>query len=122
MGDRGNIKVMSRGGEVWFYTHWRGSEMWGVVATALERGRDRWNDGPHLARIIFDDLTDGDRDTTGFGISSGPGDNEHPYVVVDVDKQTVYEENEDAANKRGCKKPVPFATLAQKHPAASEAP
>jgi len=96
MGDRGNIKI--QGGRcfphpVWFYGHWAGHRLKQTVAKALDRGRDRWGDDSYLARIIFDELTDGDRSNLSFGIdTSGGGDNERPFVVVDMAKRTVHEE------------------------------
>lgn len=93
MGDRGNIEIRQKSGSVFFYTHWSGSSMKETLATALERGSDRWQDASYLARIIFCDLIDGqERGTTGFGIDIAPNDNEYPILVVDADKRTVHEE------------------------------
>lgn len=100
MGDRGNIVVrssQSNRDDVWFYTHWTGSTIEDVVKRGLARGKERWGDSSYLARIIFDELTDGQQgELTGFGISSSMGDNEYPIVVVDDDKRRVFavEENE----------------------------
>lgn len=99
MGDRGNIVVrssQSNRDDVWFYTHWTGSEIEGTVASALEK-KWRWSDASYLARIIFDELTQQNHgDETGFGISTRMGDNEHPICVVDQGKRRVFqiEENE----------------------------
>lgn len=89
MGDRGNIAVKQRdGATIYFYTHWRGYAVADAVAEALAK-RERWDDDPYLARIIFDTLTDGDRGTTGFGISTDISDNQHPIPEVDCQSQTV---------------------------------
>lgn len=92
MGDRGNIVIRqgkTSADDVWFYTHWAGSEINQTVKTALARRR-RWNDDSYLARIVFDTLTAGSQgEETGFGISCSMQDNEHDIVVVDVPNQTV---------------------------------
>jgi len=90
MGDRANIVVKQDDGtRIYLYTHWRGYELPGILQAALERGSDRWDDLQYLSRIIFQQMMGGDTGTTGFGISAAPGDNEHPYLVVDCDAQTV---------------------------------
>lgn len=93
MGDRGNIVIRQDGtnaNDVWFYTHWSGSEIGETVKAALAR-KLRWEDPSYLARIVFDELTKGRQgDETGFGISCQLQDNEHPIVVVDVPKQCVW--------------------------------
>lgn len=90
MGDRGNICLTYKGcGQVWYYTHWSGDFMPATVQKALAK-RWRWDDDCYIARIIFDVLTDGAQgEETGFGIGTGPYDNEHPYVVVDLDSKCV---------------------------------
>lgn len=86
MGDRGNIRVaMAPNAEVpdvWFYTHWAGSEMASVLQTALKR-QERWDDGPYLARIIFETMIDRDRGgSIGYGIATACCDNEHVILRV----------------------------------------
>ncbi len=90
MGDRGNICMSYEGGgQVWYYTHWRGDSMPATVQKALAK-KWRWDVGAYLARIIFDVLADGAQgEETGFGIGTGPLDNEHPYVVVDLAQERV---------------------------------
>jgi hypothetical protein len=91
MGDRGNIVMKYEGGqEIWFYAHWSGSDMAAILASALERGRGRWNDDSYLSRIIFCELIEDDvNGTTGFGISPHMCDNEHVILVVDCQAQKV---------------------------------
>ncbi len=89
MGDRGNIVVKSGNQQVWFYTHWSGSNIAQVVKTALAK-KWRWDDSLYLARIIFCELVKGAEDhETGFGISCRISDNEHDIIVVDTDAQKV---------------------------------
>lgn len=94
MGDRANIIVIDddRDAEnlrgVVLYTHWSGSEIKDTLKAALSK-RERWDDAAYLTRIIFCELVGPDRGTTGYGISSFIGDNEHAYLVVDVPRQIV---------------------------------
>lgn len=97
MGDRGNIVVRSDGSQVFLYTHWQGHEIPELARKALAMNR-RWTDGQYLARIIFDVMTDGRHgEETGFGISSVIGDNGHPLLIVDCDKQEVFLEGDGVA-------------------------
>ena len=91
MGDRGNICMkMKKGGEIYFYTHWEGSNLAQALRSALIRGRDRWKDESYLARIIFSELIQDDiLDTCGYGISTYLTDNEHDILYVDVSKQLI---------------------------------
>jgi hypothetical protein len=100
MGDRGNIAILTGTGQVWFYTHWRGSELTSIVKQALSR-KERWDDSPYLARILWDSCVPSDRHggDTGFGIDSRIGDNEHPIVCVDVPKQRVFTILEEQLSK-----------------------
>jgi hypothetical protein len=102
MGDRVNIAVQDEGKRVYFYGHWSGQDAPTLVQSALKRGKDRWDDPAYLARVVFDDFTGGDRDTTGYGISTEPGDNEHPFIIVDCDKQTVYAESDPREHYSHC--------------------
>jgi hypothetical protein len=98
MGDRANVFVvddLSRGTAelegVYLYTHWGGSNLPATLAQALDskEGRARWNDGPYLARIIFDRMTGLTGGELGFGISASICDNEYPILVVDPANQRV---------------------------------
>lgn len=103
MGDRANVavhvkhgsKINEPGACVVFYTHWRGSETPSAVAGALRackgdgRDQNRWRDAPYLARVVFDWILNGDGGTSGFGIDTDMGDNEHPLLVVDPAEQKV---------------------------------
>lgn len=97
MGDRANIVMELKTGYeedrpyglIFLYTHWGGTDLPGTLQTALKR-RERWDDESYLTRIIFSEMIRGqERSETGFGISLRPSDNEHPYLRVNPDKQTV---------------------------------
>ena len=95
MGDRSNIIIQEGKEEVFLYGHWMGLDYIPILKTALERGRDRWQDASYLARIVFCDMVRGDLDkTTGFGIWPSLCDNEHPYLVVDCPNKAVRLESE----------------------------
>ena len=94
MGDRANIAIKQPdGGRIWLYTHWRGYETPEILQDAIKRAPDRWTDYQYFARIVFDSMTQGDRSTTGFGITNHMGDNERPILVVDCDKCLITVEN-----------------------------
>ena len=90
MGDRSNIVVVQHNGErVWLYGHWMGEDSIDIVRTTLAR-RDRWNDAPYLARMLFSKMIEGDpENSTGFGIGTYMCDNEYPVIVLDTRDQTV---------------------------------
>jgi hypothetical protein len=89
MGDRANVYV-HEGDEpgVYLYTHSSGSGLPTVVASAIRRGRTRWDDMPYLARIIFDEMIGPDEHgrETGYGISAVVTDGDNR--IVDVDTST----------------------------------
>lgn len=93
MGDRRNVRL-NYGydkSSVYLYTHWGGSELPIDVAEALRLGKDRWDDPPYLARIIFSHLVGEDWDTNvGYGIDIKPvSDAALPMVIVDLWRQVV---------------------------------
>lgn len=99
MGDRGNIIVKDSDSTVYLYTHWTGSDLPEVIKSGLVRGKDRWDDGSYLARILFCEMVKGqEMDTTGFGISSVMGDG-GTDIIVNIDDQTVVEDGDP---------PIPF--------------
>jgi hypothetical protein len=98
MGDRGNIVIRYEdGSDIYFYSHWGGTELPRTLAEALNStaGRARWNDEPYLARIIFDHVTGLEGGETGYGISPYLTDNEHPILLVNVNAQRVERHNGD---------------------------
>jgi len=72
MGDRAQVRFIDRfGNKVWFYTHWRGSDLEETVRRAIKRADDggRLDDDEYFARIVFNEMTRGEElETTGFGI------------------------------------------------------
>lgn len=93
MGDRGNIVVVDDGPPLYLYTHNEGSWLPEILADSLERAQRhlRLDDGPYLARIVFDQMIgrEGWGASTGFGISTTMVDNENPLLVLDVKRQRV---------------------------------
>lgn len=112
MGDRANIVVYEQHSDaspheaVFLYTHWSGYDLPETLKAGLARGEGRWDDGPYLARILFQELIGADRGTTGFGISTRMGDNSYPLLVVDMTRGVVVEYPEDVYREFG------FAKLA----------
>lgn len=91
MGDRGNIVMHYEvGGEIYFYSHWRGSDLPKILQAALLKGKDRWDDSQYLPRIVFCELVKGDEGgRTGYGISPTIGDNEYALLHVHLGNQTI---------------------------------
>jgi hypothetical protein len=86
MGDRGNIIMGTPDKpEIYFYTHWTGTELPATLRAALIRGRERWEDASYLARVIFCEMVGDDKGVTGYGISATMPDNEHPLLFVDCE-------------------------------------
>lgn len=88
MGDRGNIIVKDGESKVFLYTHWTGYRLFKDVAKSLARAKSRWDDGPYLARVLFQDMIGDDRDISGYGISSVEGDG-GTDITVDLDDSMV---------------------------------
>lgn len=86
--------------DVWFYTHWAGSNIKEIAQRALAR-RQRWGDASYLARIVFCEMiadSDDLKGETGYAISTSIGDNEHPIVVIDCEKRVVHLIGEEMIN------------------------
>ena len=90
MGDRANILVKDGPSQVYLYTHWSGQELPEILRQALIRGRNRWDDGQYLARIIFCEMVQGDiLGESGYGISSKVQDGDDRILEVNTVTQTV---------------------------------
>lgn len=92
MGDRANIVIQEeKGGKIYLYTHWAGTELPATLQAALRRGKDRWDDESYLARIIFCEMVKGQEMTeAGYGISTYEGDNDRDACLIVYPKtQTV---------------------------------
>lgn len=75
---------------VYLYTHWGGSELPQILASAMLRGKDRWDDESYLARIIFSEMVQGaEMETTGYGIATYEMDKNHETIFVDVANQEI---------------------------------
>lgn len=104
MGDRVNIVVDDGGERVYLYGHWSGYDAPEIVRRALAR-QQRWSDPPYLARIVFCEMV-GEKNwqtETGFGISTEPGDNEYPFLIIDVATQTIRLENDSRPSFEHCR-------------------
>lgn len=93
MGERANVVVLDHRDStgVVLYSHWGGYDHLKGALDVLSQpvAQDRWNDGPYLARIIFQSILDahGPVESTGFGISAGLCDNNYPILVLDPETQ-----------------------------------
>jgi len=90
MGDRANVQVIDNDSNVFLYTHWNGTELPEIVKSAMVKGKERWEDGPYLTRVIFQEMIHGDNGITGYGISSVIGDGEDRVIVLSIGKQTAW--------------------------------
>jgi len=89
MGERGNIAITQPGAKdtLYLHTHWKGPRVREILASALTKGKERWSHPSYLTRIIFDELVNGDRSLTGYGIDVGQiGDNDYPIPHVGWDE------------------------------------
>lgn len=105
MGDRGNIVIEKDNqcfeSNLYFYTHWSGSEIKETLQAALIRGKGRWSDPAYLARIIFSEMIQGSvMEETGFGISTRMQDNEHDLLWINIPEKKVTLRNEDGVPKQ----------------------
>jgi len=87
MGERSEIELYySKNKEIYLYSHWTSiDELRQILASALIRGKDRWNDESYLARIIFSDMIEDDiKSLTGYGISpNSMGDYQIKVNLID---------------------------------------
>jgi len=95
MGERAEILIVEPDeSRLFFYSHWDGPDLTTILQAALLRGKSRWGDSPYLARIIFNEMTQGcELETTGYGISTKPMGGTYPLIVVDMDLEVVTFEN-----------------------------
>jgi hypothetical protein len=101
MGDKANI-VMRYGPnkDIFFYGHLAGEDYVKAAQRALAM-KWRWDDPAYLARIVWDEFCGEVGDETGYGISLGPRDNEHPYLIIDMPRQRVLLQKEREYDKEG---------------------
>ena len=90
MGDRSNIVIQEHtGNRIYLYGHWMGEDAIKIVADVLSQ-RERWNDAPYLARMLFNKMTEASPNdsSTGYGISTYLCDNEYPIIVIEPATQS----------------------------------
>lgn len=90
MGDKSNIVIQeSKGNRIYLYGHWMGASAIEIVAEVLSQ-RERWNDEPYLARMLFAKMTEASPkdSSTGYGISTYMCDTEYPLIVLEPATQT----------------------------------
>lgn len=107
MGSRGHIGIVqsTNATPIYFYTHWQGHGIAGILAEGLYRAHDngRLTDETYATRIIFDTLTGCTNEATGYGIMVGEpaSDNEYPIPTVffqgDGEPFIVYEDKRYSA-------------------------
>jgi hypothetical protein len=74
---------------VYLYTHWGGTNLPQVVSNALARDA-RWNDPEYLARIIFDQMTEGSHGSeTGHGIGTEQHGDVYRVVHINCSEREV---------------------------------
>ena len=97
MGDRGAIQFIHDGGTVVMYTHWQGHKVEQLLrgAMCMVEAGGRLTDPVYAIRIIMQHCWEGEGRFTGWGVTHGVQllDIEYPVVVVDWDKNLVYEKD-----------------------------
>jgi len=91
MSDTGTIVIREPGdSEIYLYAHSSGDTLPEVLAAALDRGRDRWNDPPYLTRIIFSEMIKDDvLGTFGYAISPYFIDSDRAVLAVSPTQATI---------------------------------
>ena len=96
MGDRAQVRLYDdkTEGSVYLYTHWNGSDLRETVKAALSR-RQRWDDVEYLARIVFEEMIQGNEGSeSGFGIGySEHFDLQHSVIELDCSRQVMVVDN-----------------------------
>lgn len=102
MGDRASIKLRFENADdgreqaIYLYSHWDGRDVLDTLFAALNR-RERWDDSAYLARIIANELFAPHLgEETGYGLSPYELDREYPLLVVDLQTQSVSNDEEYA--------------------------
>jgi len=85
------------------YSHWGETEWHRDLAMALQHSKPRWNDVAYFTRMMISYLMqDSILEETGFGIYAVQGNNFElgdTTVVIDMEKETVYEVGSDTQVK-----------------------
>lgn len=105
MGDRAIVEIITNDGNLYFYTHWNGFDIYNICQESLEvvERRDRippkgGHDDSYAIRIILDELikkVDSRDSSNGCGISLKPKlknqeGNFDPKVVIDIPNWNVH--------------------------------
>lgn len=98
MSDSRNLVFYFGGGHpsIYLYTHWHGEDMPFLLATALDAGRNRWDDESYLARILVTHMVGQTNDTTsetGWGLSPVYTHADNPDITVRLARQHVTVDN-----------------------------
>ena len=89
MGDRAQVKI----NDVFLYTHYGATDLVDDVKRAIAKNW-RWSDEEYLARIIFNEMQNGDYDTeTGFGISTKKHGDIWRLITI-KDQKVIVEDND----------------------------
>lgn len=96
MGTRGQAEIVVSGAwnnpPIFLYQHFDSYHLMSVVCGAIRRSRPVWNDAEYMARVIFDDMKDGNSTSlTGYGISNKRHGDIDYLIVVHIPEQKVYE-------------------------------
>lgn len=86
MGDRANIGFSAGTSTdecVWLYTHWTGSTLPDLAVRAVAAAQPRWGDANYATRIALTTLIGRLAEPTGWGVSTGPDDNQHDGIIID---------------------------------------
>ena len=73
---------------------WAGYDLPARLQAGLTQGKPRWNDPQYLTRILFDNMTRGERGETGYGISATIGDGADAVLMVDTGTERVKRGNQ----------------------------
>lgn len=97
MGDRAMAEIKTRGGDLYFYTHWCGYILPKIAREALKEAQPRISDDAYALKIVVDALIEGSdaRDKeTGAGLMfealyEDEYNNDSPSVVIDLVRNKV---------------------------------
>jgi hypothetical protein len=93
MGDRAQVFIEDE--KVYLYTHWNATELPEIVANALARGKERWDDPEYLTRIIFSEMIKDDiNGLTGYGIGTTKHNDIWRLITISCSGQIIKIEDE----------------------------
>lgn len=107
MGSRAQVKILMDDSSIYLYTHWGAEEIEATVKKAIAK-KWRWDDPEYLARIIYDEMLDGETgNETGFGIGVSEHGDIEKLIIVDSSEQKItvrdtYKKNETTYSFSDC--------------------